>query len=427
MASILFKRLPDGSTRCLNPLVGEEVWTVPGRGARPITNRPRHEVRPLKNGNRDESTCDFCPANIVHTPAEKSRLLEDGSLLENPSPERSRQADALFRRVPNLYEIVSWDFWQKVHGLQLTQGQASRRDAWLQDPVGQAHLRQVMGEKLKHLGQRLDTQSMPVEQLSKLVEAFFGGSHDLIVAGHHYRQNASSTEEVMSSGDLSPRDHLRFLDYAFQSADAIEQENPKVAWTSVFQNWRSPAGASFDHLHKQILGMDSLPPGVIRRQQVEKENPDFFNKEIVALAKKENLALAENEHALAMVEPGHPYPCLMFYSKSKARRWLDLSADEKRDLSELLRAAHAGMGGSLPVNEEWLGADREGPALPLQLALKWRINTPAGLEGGARVTLNPLDPHETRERALEGMKKHLENARFGDNCHCEAGSLRYLD
>ena len=36
--SRMYQTMPDGTIKQVNPFTGTEVWTVPGRGKKPITN-----------------------------------------------------------------------------------------------------------------------------------------------------------------------------------------------------------------------------------------------------------------------------------------------------------------------------------------------------------------------------------------------------
>ena len=45
------------------------------------------------------------------------------------------------------------------------------------------------------------------------------------------------------------------------SIDALRDlhaSNEYARYVAVFQNWMRPAGASFDHLHKQVVGIEEL-------------------------------------------------------------------------------------------------------------------------------------------------------------------------
>ena len=72
------QRLPDGTVKQRNLLTGTEVWTVPGRGNRPIM---ANTVSPEPvDHSHDGQFCAFCEQRYLETPPEKARLVrhEDG-------------------------------------------------------------------------------------------------------------------------------------------------------------------------------------------------------------------------------------------------------------------------------------------------------------------------------------------------------------
>ena len=105
------RRLPDGTIKQVNPFSGTQVWTVPGRGNRPIVSSAPapHPITPA----RLDHYCAFCPGRYLETPPEKSRLVHDGddwlTLTAVPAAELTATT-AEFRRVPNLFEIMSVDY-----------------------------------------------------------------------------------------------------------------------------------------------------------------------------------------------------------------------------------------------------------------------------------------------------------------------------
>ncbi|MDR1768020.1 MAG: DUF4921 family protein, partial [Propionibacteriaceae bacterium] len=71
--------MDDGTVKQLNPFSGTQVWTVAGRG-----NRPLQAAAPLATPvtpTDHTSACPFCSARQLETPPEKARLtrLDDGS------------------------------------------------------------------------------------------------------------------------------------------------------------------------------------------------------------------------------------------------------------------------------------------------------------------------------------------------------------
>ena len=65
--------MADGTVKQINPMTGTEVWTVPGRGHRPVSQPPT-DVRPLAGADRTR-LCAFCADRYLETPPEKSRLV----------------------------------------------------------------------------------------------------------------------------------------------------------------------------------------------------------------------------------------------------------------------------------------------------------------------------------------------------------------
>lgn len=431
----VYNTLADGTLRILNPVVGEEVWTVPGRAQRPITNDPRRPPEPLGPEVDQDAMCHFCAKNTEHTPAEKSRVVRTPTgfrVLEKQTAEQALGAPALFRRVPNLFEIVPMEFWKRNYGFRLSPLQRQWKEAYLSTPKGRQHVLGVIDEKLAVGGKAPEEiAATPVEQKLELADAFFGGSHDLIVAGRHFKEGAQTHADLLHSGSLSREEHFLFLSFTLNAVSETHRENPHVKHVAVYQNWLAQAGASFDHLHKQVLGVDTWGAGIQRRLEVLRRFPPFYNQVLLAALKARGLVLAENAWAVAVVEPGHYYPCLAVYSKSAASDPSALSADELHGFSDLLRALHAAAGPRVPCNEEWYFRPRGSEVgLPFHVLVKWRVNTPAGFEGGSEIHINPLFPEQVRDRVLPGLRQlaaegALPGARVGEECACEEGCLRY--
>ena len=112
--------LRDGTVKQINPLTGTEVWTVAGRANRPLGLAVR-EPEPLDPGHAGRH-CPFCEARYLETPPEKSRVVRRGdewdTLYRNPAGELFATV-AEFRRVPNLFEILSFDYWHQNYGFEL--------------------------------------------------------------------------------------------------------------------------------------------------------------------------------------------------------------------------------------------------------------------------------------------------------------------
>ncbi|HXL72186.1 MAG TPA: DUF4921 family protein, partial [bacterium] len=101
----IYRTMPDGTLKHINPLTGTEVWTVPDRAYRPL-NKAIHQPKPLQTIN-PENYCDFCQANYFKTPPEKNRLIQNVNgqyqKLNHLSPDQLSNKPAMFRRVANLF------------------------------------------------------------------------------------------------------------------------------------------------------------------------------------------------------------------------------------------------------------------------------------------------------------------------------------
>ncbi|MCS5479304.1 DUF4921 family protein [Corynebacterium sp. YIM 101645] len=394
--------MADGTIKQVNPFTGTEVWTVPGRGNRPLT-RPAVDPTPLGPHDRDRR-CAFCSATPLATPPEKSRMVrEDGEwrILHGQLPHELAETTAEFRRVPNLFEIISYDYWSKNYGYEMDPGTTKRMTDYLTDPAGRAHVLDIVRTRLSAGGKDSD---LPEEELLEYAPAYFGGGHDVIISRRHFTDEATHTHELASSGSLSPEEHFAFTLFTIDGIDDLYQRNRYAPYVAAFQNWLAPAGASFDHLHKQLVAIDS------RSVQSEMEiarlrtNHNIYNEWGVDYAGYRNLIIAENDYAVVHAGFGHRYPTLTIYSRSPVPEpWLQ-SNDEVRGMSDLIHACHAATGAEVPVNEEWhhRPVDLDLP-MPWRVNIKWRVSTLAGFEGGTKIFVNTLSPANIRDRVVSAM------------------------
>lgn len=427
-------RMPDGTVKQMNPFTGTEVWTVPGRGHRPLGNHA-NSGKPIDPARHD-AHCAFCAKRLLETPPEKARLMRTGNgweTLKTLPPERLFDTAAEFRRVPNLFEIVSWDYWRQNFGYALPEPLRARRDAYLASPLGRRHVLDVITSRLRLSG--LDEAvlaGMPEEEKLACANAFFGGGHELIIARRHFVDGAETDTELCSSGALTAEEHYQYLRFTIDAMRDIYLGNRYVRYVAVFQNWLAPAGASFDHLHKQLVAIDER--GVYNDMEIRlaRANPNIYNEAAVNFAAYRNLVFAENEHAIAFAGFGHRFPTLEVYSKAARSQPWNHSPDELRCVSDLVHACHAAMGSGIPCNEEWhyKPPDADIP-MPWRVLIKWRISNPAGFEGGTRIYVNTIDPEGLRDKMLprltqlRGEGRIAAGIRLGAECHCVPNCLKY--
>ncbi|MDO5633718.1 MAG: DUF4921 family protein [Micrococcus sp.] len=401
--------LPDGTVKQVNPFSGTEVWTVPGRGHRPLgVERPAPQ--PVDPDDADR-LCTFCSERLLETPPEKARVVRSAeggyAILRDVPAEELFDSIAEFRRVPNLFEILSAEYWRVNHGHEPGPAVATRRAEYLATAAGRAHVLDVVGVKLRAAGRGAEeVAAMPEEERLEAASGFFGGGHDLIIARRHCVDGARDAHELAGSGTLSVAGHRAFIALTVDTMRDLYAGNPHARYVSVFQNWLRPAGASFDHLHKQLVAIDEIGAQNEATLERVRATPDAFAQDAVGYAERRGLVIARNDHAVMFAGFGHRYPTVEIHSQAEAcDPWEQFDA-ERDAMADLIHAAHAATGAEVPSNEEW----HTRPAgltevLPWRVCLKWRVSTLAGFEGATKIYLNTISPAGVRDRVVTRLRE----------------------
>ena len=429
--------LADGTVKQLNPFSGTQVWTVPGRGNRPLgISRP--DPKPLTDADftaRDAFGSD----NALQTPPEKSRVVRDDSAptgfrtIHGVLPGQIHDTVAEFRRVPNLFEIVSYDYWAANYGFIPDDETRSRMARYLADPEGREHVLAIVRTRLKAAGQ--DPEKVAALTDGELLEhapGYFAGGHDVIVARRHFVDGATRDDQLASSGTLTVDEHRAFIAFTVESMADLYRRNRYVRYVAAFQNWLKPAGASFDHLHKQLVAIDEHGEQLEQEIRRLRENPNMYNEFAVDYAARHNLVIAENDHAVAFAGFGHRYPTLEIHSKSPTCEPWRQTPEEVAGMSDLIHACHAAAGPDVPCNEEWHHRPIDlDVRMPWRVMIKWRVSNLAGFEGGTKIYLNTISPQALRDRVvpqlyrLRDERRIAADTRIAVECACRPNSLHY--
>lgn len=426
------ERCADGTVKQRNLLTGTEVWTVPGRGQRPLA-APHPLPHPLDPATV-ASTCPFCPDRYFDTPPEKSRLVRrsDGAWeeLRGLSADQLHETVAEFRRIPNLFEIVSYNYWHLNHGHVPSEHEHRRMAEYLARPSGYDHVMRVVRARLRAGGvaaSDLDTWSD--SRLLQQANGFFSGGHDVIVARRHFVDGATLDTQLASSGTMTPEEHYHYIDFTARTMADLYRLDPAVRYVAAFQNWLRPAGSSLDHLHKQVVAIDERSVQTESELEHLRRHPGIYD-EILGIEATRHLLVAQNPYAVAMAGFGHRYPTVAVWPLGDPVNPWDATPEQVRGVSDVLHAVHAATGPSVPCNEEWY---HRPPSVDLpmrwRILVKWRISTLAGFEGGTRIYLNTLDPWQIRDRTVERLQElrargTIAPMQIGDECHVTPDLLR---
>jgi galactose-1-phosphate uridylyltransferase len=434
----ILEQLPDGTVRQQSPLTGTVVWTVPGRSNRPIPSALPAPAPLVPTGTG--AVCAFCPDRCLETPPERTRLVldrdadgpEPWQILNDLPAEQLGQTVADFRRFPNLFEILSFEYWHANHGLEVPAAARARAAQYAATPVGREHLLAIMRTRMQAAG--ASPEEVAAERTQHLLAragTLFASSHDVIAARRHYVDGATRDDELASCGDLTPVEHHAFLRLTVDGLADLNHSNRHARYVAAFQNWLRPAGASFDHLHKQLVAIDEYGPLMTRLLGLLREAPDLFNATVADPAARDRLVIAENDHCIALAGVGHRYPTVEIYATGGAHLPWEHSPGALRAVSDVLHACHAATGRLVPTNEEWhyrpVGATG---AMPWRINLKWRVSTLAGFEGGTKINVNTISPFTLRQQVVDALLElrsagRIEPMAIGDECSHRTGVLRY--
>lgn len=405
----LYHRMPDGTVKHINPFNGTEVWSVAERGRSPHNRQAEIEM-PLES-RTPEDYCHFCESNYLFTPPEKDRVFRSaGGGWEHRSriaPEELSALPADFRRVGNLFEIVTYDYWNKNYGYVMNRLNREWKESYLSSPAGFDHCMNILGLKMKMLG--IDFDRMSVEEKIEKADPFFGGCHELIIGRRHYQENARFTHQMHSSGEFSDEEHYQLTRFVISTIVDLYSQNPFIRYISVFQNWLRPSGASIDHLHKQLVGLDEW--GVQMEREIREliKNPNIYNEFAINFAIYNSHLVAENDYCIAISEIGHRYPTIAVYSKSPNNRPCEHTDAEIRGMSDMVRAVHKSLGSHLTCNEEWYYTPFDSIyTTPWRVLIKLRINNPAGFEGNTKIYINPMSPDRLTEDMVQALTEKRE-------------------
>ncbi|XVX20010.1 DUF4921 family protein [Actinomycetota bacterium] len=400
-------RLADGTVKQINPFSGTQVWTVPGRADRPIA-QPVADPQPLRPEDHGR-WCAFCERRYLETTPERSRVVRVGDhwdLRPGLTADRVFDSVADFRLIPNLFEIVTYSYWVANHGYEPTDAARARLAAYRSSRAGREHLLGLKSIKLAATGlSQNEIDAIPESERLDRSISFFAGSHDVVVARRHFADGAQDTSGLASAGTLTPDEHEQYLRLMVASMQGLYDANPHAAYVQAFQNWLRPAGASFDHLHKQLVAIDELGQGMVQQLSRLDADPGLFQRWGPGYAAEEGLVIARTPHAVAYAGVGHRFPSVEVWSNGFGRPW-ELGAAELRDVSDLVHAMHAATGPDVPCNEEW---HHQPPGvsqpIPTRVVIKLRVSTPAGFEGGTKIYVNTIDPWTIRERTVRRLRE----------------------
>ena len=428
--------MADGTVKQVNPFTGVEVWSVPGRAGKPLSESFGSQSPAALERQEEEAYCAFCRGRLFETAPEKSRVVQDNHLFETLHripPSAYHDTDPVFRRVSNLFEILSVDYWRRNYNYKLSSRNIRWKEDYLADPVGLRHVMDILDYKMRRSGKSdEEIAQISMEDRLLMADSLFGGGHELIIVMPHYRPDAKDLDDLYATGNMTDEEHYQYYAFIIDAMMDITANNRYARSISVFKNWLQPAGATFEHLHTQIVAIDEWGESMEHQIKMVVQDKNVYNSYGPNFAAHHNLVFAENDYAVAFVGIGHRYPTVEIFSKSTNARPEDHTEEEVRGMSDMVRAVHAAIGGRVSINEEWHHTPMDSIfKIPWHVFIKLRINTPAGFEGGTNIYINPLTPTDLRDRIVPRLYQLRSDGtiegsiQIAEECRLKPNPLQY--
>lgn len=109
------------------------------------------------------------------------------------------------------------------------------------------------------MGSDRRAEDLGPQELREASAAFFAGGHDVIVARRHYTDEGTTTADIAGSAKSFRQraSGVHGADRRFNGSAASSQRTCAICG-GFPGRWLKPAGASFDHLHKQVVAIDEV-------------------------------------------------------------------------------------------------------------------------------------------------------------------------
>ncbi|MCE9631939.1 MAG: DUF4921 family protein [Planctomycetia bacterium] len=138
-----------------------------------------------------------------------------------------------------------------------------------------------------------------------------GPSEMVLPGGGH---PAHGTHDVVIESPCHDRSILAITPDAWRDVWTICQrrlamlfEQPDIAWATVFKNSGPGAGASLEHVHSQLVGIDVIPPAMRTELAMLESTSDLFGR-LLAEARSAGRIIATAGDLIALVPPAPRQP-----------------------------------------------------------------------------------------------------------------------
>lgn len=189
--------------------------------------------------------------------------------------------------------------------------------------------------------------------------------------------------------------------------------DPRIAHLAWFRNQGSPAGASLEHPHSQILGINRIPPGIDSRNRVARrffrENQISWIRELRGHAIRSKKRVILRENGITVFCPLVSRTCyemlLVPDSPSNSRipqvgEAAAISNSLRRVISSLQKVTHTEVPFNLTLQ---ISPPRTGPWFTWHIEVLPRMSQLAGWEWASGSYINPIPPEIAAKRLKDAL------------------------
>ena len=232
--------------------------------ARTVIVAPRRADRPsdLDAARSSAGPCPFCVGQEAQTPPDVLRTPADLAL-----PWQARI-------IPNRYPVVERDVGGGLSSESRTGFSASESRTGFSLSQKNDRLKPVLLDRPAH------------------------GVHEVVI------ESAAHFRSILAVDAAAWRDVWQLVRQRLTMLDGA----PGIAWATVFKNSGLQAGASLEHLHSQLIGLDFVPP-VMEAKLAAIREPGHSFTDVIEQAEASGCVVAEAEDVVALIPPAPRQPC----------------------------------------------------------------------------------------------------------------------
>lgn len=166
-----------------------------------------------------------------------------------------------------------------------------------------------------------------------------------------------------------------------------------IKYVNVFKNHLDAAGTSVVHSHSQVVGLNIVPPLVLRKCEAFKKKGDNYFVDLVS--KEKDLIAFENDSVVSLCPFASKFPLeLMIFPQRYVKSYDELDEKERYDLAEVVKKSLEKLKSIEAPYNLFLHYAPKGKKLHLYVSIIPRLTIHGGFEFSSGIIINPMPPED---------------------------------